>query len=211
MGTVKGVFLMNKKIFNFPSIDFWRENVLIATEQKRFFKNHYYEYYLQKYIIASLYRPRKIAEIGVRWGYSAFSFLCASPQAIYSGFDIPDGKHGGAGVDTYMYVDKMLKKHFPTAEIILNYQDTQKLKEMPGKYDFIHVDGCHEENATFHDLEISWKALAPGGVLLLDDDTKLPSVRKAAQSFIKQKYSLFEYYYRMPSLTGEVIIRKPSP
>lgn len=201
---------MKQHIFNFPHIDWYRKNILIATEQTQFYKNHYYEYYLQKHIIAMLYRPKKIAEIGVRWGYSAFSFLSASPQAEYTGFDMIGGGHGGAKVDTYMYVDGLLNKNFPDAKINLVYQNTQELKEMPSKYDFIHIDGDHSTNAVSHDMAIGWQALIPGGVMLIDDDVKIKGVRAAVDKFLKKHFDLLDYFYRMPSLTGEVIIRKPT-
>ena len=200
---------MKNKIFNFPHRDTWRKDVLIATEQTRFHKKHYYDYYLQKYLIASLYQPKRIAEIGVRWGYSAFSFLCASPTASYAGFDIVGGGHGGANIDTFGYVGKMLAVHYPNAKVDLVYQNTQQLNKMPGKYDFIQVDGNHKEDCVLHDMEIAWDALVPGGVMLIDDDINIAGVTRAVDRFIGAFTKIFDYYYRMPSLTGEVIIRKP--
>ncbi len=44
-------------------------------------------YYRMKWAIAKVIQPKSILEIGVRYGYSAISFLSACPDAQYVGID----------------------------------------------------------------------------------------------------------------------------
>ena len=194
--------------FDFPRIEWWRKNVLIANDSKRFFKEHYYEYYLGKYMICRMFGPRAIAEIGVRWGYSAFSFLQAAPQASYAGYDLLNGGYGGANIDTYSQVTGMLSRHFPQASIKLSHSDTRRMESLGGPYDFVHIDGNHREEACYHDIEMALEACQAGGVVLIDDYVKVDGVKRAVDNFVKKNAGKIDRYFRQPSLTGEFILIK---
>ena len=64
--------------------------------------SQYRNYYKIKYDIAKEADPKRIVEIGVRAGYSAFFFLQACPNAKYFGFDANNGTHGGQGPKSYL-------------------------------------------------------------------------------------------------------------
>ncbi len=194
--------------FDFPKIEWWRKNVVLPDDSRRFFKEHYYEYYLQKYVICRMFEPRAMAEIGVRWGYSAFSFLRAAPQASYTGFDIVNGGYGGAKMDTYSYVLGMLGDNFPDAKIDLRHINTSQVESLGGPYDFVHIDGDHKEAACYHDMKMALEACRAGGTILVDDYIKVDGVRRAVDSFVKENAGQIERYFRMPSLTGEFILIK---
>jgi len=196
--------------FDFPKIEWWRENVLIENDSKRFFKQHYYEYYLGKYMVCRMFGPQAIAEVGVRWGYSAFSFLQAAPQASYTGYDLLKGGYGGAKVDTYDWVYEMLSRHFPQAKrISLRHRDTRQLETLGGPYDFVHIDGNHREEACYHDIDMAMTACRAGGVVLVDDYVKVDGVKRAVDSYVKKNAGQIGRYFRMPSLTGEfILVRK---
>jgi len=198
---------MNKR-FDFPKIEWWRQNVVNKTDSKRFLKEHLYEYYLQKYMICRMFMPEKIAEIGVRWGYSAFSFLMASPQAAYTGFDMISGGYGGAAIDTFGYVGRLLNDNFPDVKVILRHADTRQLQSLDGPYDFIHIDGNHSQQACYHDIGMGMEACETGGIILIDDYVSHLTVKNAVDSFVKENAEQIECYFRMPSLTGEFILMK---
>ena len=191
---------------DFPGIEWWRQNIVFADDSKRFFKRHFYDYYFEKYMICRHFAPAEIAEIGVRWGYSAFSFLCAAPEAAYTGFDIVTGEFGGAKTDTFAYVNLMLKQNFPDARIELRHCDTRQLKELGGYFDFIHVDGNHRENHCLHDIEMAMTACRPGGCVLIDDYTAIAGVKRAVDGYVKKNAGVIKRYHVMPSLTGEFIM-----
>src|ERR1700733_10374952 len=52
-------------------------------------------YYRLKWAIARVLQPRRILEIGVRFGYSALAFLDGAPDATYLGIDNDSDTFGG--------------------------------------------------------------------------------------------------------------------
>jgi len=194
--------------FDFPKIEWWRENVLMETDSKRFFKRHYYEYYLQKYIMARMAGPTAICEIGVRWGYSAYSFLLAAPQASYLGLDIENGGCGGAKLNTFPYVGKLLGDNFPKARVDLRHINTSQIRSLSGYYDFVHVDGDHHEQNCYHDMEMALDACISGGVVLVDDYISIDGVKRAVNNFVRDNEKEIERWFLVPSLTGEFVMVK---
>ena len=87
-----------------------------------------YKLYLTKHETCKRFNPQKIAEIGVRNGYSAYAFLKACPKASYYGFDLSTGKRvagGVKGINTYPYVSSMLLRKIPAVDFYLFHADTQ--------------------------------------------------------------------------------------
>lgn len=120
------------------------------------------EYIHSKYSLAKRYRPRRICEIGVYAGIAAKCFLAAAPTAEYIGID-----NGEADMDTVVRTMKALPEMGYNATVLI--LDSQTLTELPGQFDFIHVDGNHATLAAKHDVELAWAALTDDGVLLVDD------------------------------------------
>ena len=191
----------------FPSIEQWRSIVLAPGEEK-FGRLDFYEYYREKFRICRLCGPASIAEIGVRWGYSAFAFLFAAPGASYTGWDFIGGGHGGVKDDTFPRVRKILEQNFPGAKIDLIHADTRTLESLGGPYDFVHVDGNHSIMGVAHDLKIAFQSLAPGGVILVDDYEYIGGVKVATNGFILSYRDKIEQFYTVESLRGEMIIRR---
>lgn len=134
--------------------------------------------YRHKYLVAELIKPKRICEIGVRAGYSAFAFLSACPKAEFIGLDNNSNRHGGVEGVFVTHAPKVLEK-FNTKLIVF---DSQKAKNLYGKpYDFIHVDGDHSYDGCLHDLNISHKTCE---WILVDDYDLIPKVRAATDVFI---------------------------
>lgn len=198
------------RALGFPPIEWWRRHVLWEHDQARFFKGCYYDYYLTKYLLATAFRPQRICEIGVRVGYSAYSFLRASPAASYVGFDNGGSSNGGIrDADGLSIAERMLAGHFPDASIKIHLLDTRSIEEIPGgPFDFAHIDGDHHEGPAYHDMELMFSALDPGGIVLVDDYTKIDGVRRAADRFVKHHAAQIERTFLVGSLTGEFVIVK---
>jgi len=162
----------------------------------------YKKYYQVKYDIAKELKPKSIMEIGVRAGYSAFSFLSACPNAEYTGLDAENGMHGGAGGPWMWWAKQILEPY----NVTLKKCDTQKMNEIEGSFDLIHIDGDHTTSGALHDMEICWPAVKPGGVMLVDDYDYIPEVKKAIHMFI-DRHPNIKYRYR-ESLRGEILIHK---
>lgn len=197
----------------FPAIDWWQRIVLKPGDLAQYKRPDFYEYYRTKFEIACECRPRRIAEIGVRWGYSAYSFLSANPSASYTGFDIIAGPHGGAKCcDTFGYVRNLLALHFPDARLDLHHSDTRLLTELPGgPFDFLHIDGDHSEAGCTHDLSLAMDACTPGGTILVDDYNYIAGVTRAADRFCTERCEQIGEKFTRHSLRGELIIRKAQP
>src|ERR1700720_87566 len=105
-------------------------------------------YYRLKFCIAKVLQPKSILEVGVRYGYSARTFLEASPSAKFVGVDLNCDSFGGE-TGALAWARKI------TAQYDVRYivADSQQMKRFPdGIYDLIHVDGQQDGLGTFHDL-----------------------------------------------------------
>lgn len=190
----------------FPTIENWRK--ILAPGDEKFGNKEFYDYYKIKYEIAARFNPQSICEIGIRYGYSAYAFLAACPAASFTGYDLVGGGHGGVKVDTFEHVCKILSDIVPSWRIKLVHADTRKLESLGGPYDFIHVDGNHTEQGAYHDMEIAFKSLSPGGVILIDDVTYIAGVYRAAVRFAENYKKKIELTETVMSLRGEFIIKK---
>lgn len=167
----------------------------------------YKEYYKIKYEMCKKQNPKLIAEIGVRAGYSAWTFLQACPDAQYIGFDANNGTHGGAGGEDGKFFEW-------TKTILVGYDydliemDTQKTRDL-GMHgvDFFHVDGDHTIEGVQHDLDLAFDTLSNDGLLVVDDITYLETVREGVGRWLKRMNfeAVSEF---LPSLRGEMLIRK---
>lgn len=193
----------------FPDIITWQNIVVREDDDRQYKRKDFYDYYKTKYEICLQAKPISIAEIGVRWGYSAYSFLSAVPGAFYCGFDIIAGTHGGAkGVNTFDYVYELLGNNFPNATVILKHCDTRKISRLGGPFDFVHVDGDHGEAGCYHDLELALMACRPGGMILVDDYNYIRGVTAACERFADENAGFFTGVESRHSLRGEFILRK---
>jgi hypothetical protein len=174
----------------FPDMETWGHAVIIEGEQKKYMSPSFYNYYKEKFDFctdAKLPDAPNIVEIGVRYGYSAFSFLSAYPDANYLGIDMINGGHGGIREkDTFPRVREVLKKNFPDANITLTHKNTFELDEIDGEFDFCHVDGNHRRANCFHDLEICFAACKSGGTILIDDYSYIEGVKLGVHDFIDE-------------------------
>lgn len=155
-------------------------------------------YYKVKYDVANKIKPKVMAEIGVRAGYSSFSFLSASPTAKMYAIDINKSCHGGReGV--FIDVAPKILADFDVEFITAN---SQKIDDLPYDVDFIHIDGDHTYTGCMHDLEIS-KNHAEW--ILVDDYDLLKGVRKAVDEFV-EKHPEYTSEYIDDKFRGNMLI-----
>jgi len=173
-----------------------------ATNLKVFAK-----YYEIKYNICKSINPKKIAEIGVRAGYSGWSFLQAAPTAEYIGLDANNGKHGGRGGQDGCY-KKWAKKLLSPYNYSLIDIDTQKAEKLDlTEIDFFHVDGDHSVIGVQHDLDLAFPTLSKNGVILVDDVDYLPKVKEGVDSWLKKMKGKVTTKY-VKSYRGELLIHQ---
>lgn len=157
------------------------------------------DYYKTKFAICHVLQPESILEIGVRYGYSAISFLCASPLASYVGIDNDSMTYGGAK-NAFSWAKKITKDYL--ADFLI--MDSQQLHSLPGNYyDFVHVDGQQNGDGTFHDLEL---ALEKSQWILLDGYFWSRENMLSATYFMEKYRSLIKHAYVIPGYAGDLLI-----
>jgi hypothetical protein len=145
-------------------------------------------------------KPKKIFEIGVRAGYSAWAMLhgCGAAgsamtnasgrhprgpdQYYYYGIDLDQGTAGGVSGYTD-YARQMLASEFPDASIEIEIGDSQAMDAFPGHFDLVHIDGDHWHCETLHDLEL---AARHADWVLIDDVTHIATVGSAVVEFLER-------------------------
>jgi len=167
----------------------------------------YKDYYKIKYDICAEIKPKRIAEIGVRAGYSAWTFMQAAPTAEYYGFDANNGTHGGAGGEDGKFAAWAKKLLLPYNTTVFQ-MDTQKQTTLPvHQIDLFHVDGDHTTMGVRHDLDLALTCLSDTGRILVDDITYIREVSDGVFIWLDEHKKDISYKF-IPSLRGEMLIWK---
>ena len=158
-------------------------------------------YYRLKWAIARELRPKRILEIGVRYGYSASAFLDACPEAEYLGIDNDSGLYGGVP-GALGWAQETLRGH--KADFLM--ADSQQFERLPGHdfYDLVHIDGQQDGNGYLHDLEIS---LNQSRYILVDGYFWTRENFLAASEFLYRNRRCLAYYGVIPGYAGELLIK----
>lgn len=158
------------------------------------------DYYRLKFAIAKVVQPKSILEIGVRFGYSARSFLEASPSAKFVGIDLDCDRFGGEP-GALNWAQKIL--HGYNARFIV--ANSQKMQRFPeGSYDLVHVDGQQDGIGTFHDLR---RAVAQAKWVLLDGYFWTRENFLNANDFLLKFKDVISYAFVIPGYAGDLLIR----
>lgn len=157
-------------------------------------------YYRLKFCIAKVLRPKSILEVGVRFGYSARTFLDAAPEAKLVGIDLDNESFGGQrGALDWA---RRITSHHNASYIV---GDTQQMKKFPGGiYDLIHVDGQQDGLGTFHDLR---RAVSQARWILLDGYFWSGLNFFNANDFLLKFKDVISYAITIPGYAGELLIR----
>lgn len=139
-----------------------------------------------KHAVAERVRPKSIAEIGVRAGYSGYAMLSASPEATYLGIDAGDPEYGD-GAPFREHAAKLLPR-FPSVEF--RHADSHALDTIPA-VDLLHIDGDHSYTGCRQDLDLAMRS----GVrwALVDDYDYIRAVRRAVIDWCRDHRLDFEH------------------
>lgn len=173
---------------SFPVVKDWFEHVLHPRDRRGggspwcFETEEWHRAYRYKYEVACLVLPGSILEIGVRYGYSAHAFLCAS-NVPYVGVDMDDPKVNAMGEPTCAWAFEMLQRTVESPRLALVKMDTQQddVRRCCQPADLVHVDADHTFKGATRDLERAWELTKRA--LLVDDYIRIPEVRDATDIF----------------------------
>lgn len=157
--------------------------------------------------IGNFYRPKVIAEMGTRFGYSLKSFVdgAGHPPEEYSLwiYDIECD-----GFPTLHIMEDYFRTMIGIQDIHVHKVNTQAVKSLgvDRPVDLAIVDGEHTVDGCFHECSLAWDALKPGGIIVVDD-VVYDAPRNGALKFCAaHKVMPIEY---LPSLRGIYLIQKP--
>ena len=158
-------------------------------------KNENYVWY---YAIGQYFKPKTIAEIGVKYGYSIKSLLEGAGSIYVEGYDNEIHRPGS----NQIVIDRLIA--LGVKHRIYNL-DTQQINILTGDFDLVHVDGSHVYNDALHDMRLAWAAIKYGGIMLVDDCRYIDFVQRALQDFCKEQMVASVY---LPSYRGLSMVIK---
>lgn len=143
--------------------------------------------------MAAKYKPKRILEIGVRYGYTAICMMWGLHQKY------PRAKVVYRGIDDESYhlclvqANNNFLQTVPWADAQAMYYNsiTQGIPpehRIVGHWDFVHVDGNHDYLGVANDLDRVWELVADGGIILLDDAMDIPTnpIAQAIKDFVRK-------------------------
>jgi len=157
------------------------------------------DYYRLKWAISRVLQPRRILEIGVRFGYSAAAFLDASPEAEYLGIDNDSDTFGGqrGAIDWARRITGRFHAQYVVA-------DSQDYESFPGgTYDLVHIDGQQDGAGSIRDLKTS---LGQARHILLDGYLWTRENFLHVSEFLCRYRDVIESWTVIPGYAGELLI-----
>jgi len=134
------------------------------------YQPYYYEMY---YAVAWHLKPRKILEIGNRFGYSAIamSLGCNDTLKQFHGIDLECYANPFGGSSQRIFAENWISVHGHDQKLNIKIQDSHDTTtQFPAECDLVHVDGDHTEEGAYQDIMRVWEeSLAPGGTIIVDD------------------------------------------
>lgn len=137
------------------------------------------------------FKPKRILEIGVRYGYTAICFCLAAKAAgierpVYVGVDDESYPPApGVNVGSCAKANDNFTIAVPFADArAIRWNSFSGIPATLGTFDLIHVDGNHDTHGVLNDLGHCWPILNIGGFILLDDYYMLP-IQKAIHQWLE--------------------------
>lgn len=162
--------------------------------------------YINWMLIGRVFQPKRIAEIGTRFGYSLWSmWLGASHIKSDMEFWVTDNES-----DHYPTLDRFEQKfrEWGFQHIHIDRRDSQTLQTLSlhRGMDLVSVDGLHSERGVMHDLGLALHATKPGGVIVVDDTITGGEVGRGCDRFCIERNLESAY---LPCKLGMTLIRVP--
>jgi hypothetical protein len=142
--------------------------------------------YAWYWAIGRVLKPATVAEIGVRFGYSAIAIGKAMDRACYFGFDNEQYVPGSLAIARA----SLERVYEPVG---LHAIDTQTVESDLGHWlprtgvNLFHIDGDHTFNGADKDLWLAQRSTKQGGFILVDDIDWHPDVKEAADQFCERE------------------------
>lgn len=152
-----------------------------------------------KYAIAKLLQPKRILEIGVRFGYSACCFIEGSNLIqSYTGWDSEIYVPGSNAVAEQAV---SFCRNKPKTSFIK--RDSSTVHSLGGEFDLVHIDSSHQYEICLRDLRLCHGFAR---AILVDDTMTCPDDARAVRDFCHEHESAISELVHIPSHVGESLI-----
>lgn len=160
--------------------------------------------YRMKYAICKILNPASILEIGVRYGYSAITFLSASPNARYLGIS-NDTSTPSNSIGAIQWAKRITRGY--NAEFVI--ADKEMITILPGeRWDLIHIDNQQTGDVTYNNLEL---ALQKATWILFNGYFLSNENWYAATHFLRKYRAFIEHATIIPDYEGVILIKVRKP
>jgi hypothetical protein len=165
-----------------------------------------------KYIaeLAKAHEPPHYLETGICAGRSLEALLGVWHPRSMTLCDWWDPAYRGAPYGSHQHIEELLRTLDYGGDV--HYLDGDShvlLRGLPEKfYHLIHIDGDHSFDGALADLRDSWRLLAPGGHIVLDDLIHAPSVLRALEVFLLEYPECREVTRDLQNPDGCSVLRK---
>lgn len=158
-----------------------------------------YEWY---YAIGKHYKPSRILEIGVRFGYSLASLIKGSGGLVYvQGWDTEYYES-----ESNQHARSITGPLMEGCSVQIIRVDSQREDQAHDYFDLIHIDGDHSYYGKVHDLMLAWMSGAK--VIVVDDYDFLKSVREATDDFLSMIHPEKTRTAYLKSYRGTLVIER---
>lgn len=159
--------------------------------------------YVWFYLIGKYFRPKIIAEMGTRFGYSMKAFVKGAGHlpGAYSLWSI-DCECDGITLDIFedYFINRLKIKNLHTIR-----DDTRNISSLNvSSVDLCFVDGYHTTEGCYHECSIGFDALKSDGVMVVDD-VNYNEIKIGVEKCCNERGLNYSY---LPSLRGIYIIKK---
>lgn len=162
-----------------------------------------------KFAVAAVLQPRSICEIGVGSGIAASAFFAAAPHTHYVGVDnLYDERVCNYPFTTHLRERWEQEQRSFEFCIVEDSMDMEALPE-PGKFDLVHVDGCHLQDYAYHDTLLALKSKSPW--VLIDDCRDSQVTLGVMQALFMTQPGSVEWAYFEDTWTGNILISREKP
>jgi hypothetical protein len=151
------------------------------------------------YALGKTIQPKSFLEIGVRFGFSFLPTMLASDNLEYAlGWDLETyGNNEIARVNIHNYYNG-------GAKWSIEHVDSQIQTELPGFFDLISIDGCHDYDCKVHDLKL---CINKCNYVILDDYDYHAQVRNSTDFFLQEYSEHIEWAHYIPTFRGSMLIK----
>ncbi len=162
--------------------------------------------YVWFHLVASVIKPKFIAEMGSRFGYSLKCFVEGSGHSMDQ-YSLRSFDFECDGIETLKIMEDYFKNVMGIEDIVITKVDTQQLKslDLDNQCDLCLVDGMHTTEGCYHECWLAWDALKSGGVMVVDD-FHADILKEGLDKFCTESGAVYE---SINSFRGMAIIVKP--